>query len=188
MLSALQRFCGELLSTKHQRHNCSVYLRGLLHLLHHPLVLLGNGQCGWVDPLVDHLALPRLECEQTLSCVTHPAPATHKHTHTQPDREKPIHFDHSPIYKFAQLNVRRNDSQKRLSHHRLKGSAAHVYILGSFAYPGFFEHNWITICVVFADTHLPDSKVNQVESRPYRRSELRGHMTSFSRGLRISQR
>lgn len=59
------------------------YLRALLHLLHHPLVLLGDGQCGRVDPLVDHLPLPRLEREQTLSCVTHPAPGTH----TQRQRE-----------------------------------------------------------------------------------------------------
>lgn len=52
-------------------------LGALLHLLHHPLMLLGNGQRGRVDPLVDHLPLPRLEREQTLSCVTHPAPGTH---------------------------------------------------------------------------------------------------------------
>lgn len=54
-----------------------MYLGALLHLLHHPLMLLGNGQRGRVDPLVDHLPLPRLEREQTLSCVTHPAPGTH---------------------------------------------------------------------------------------------------------------
>lgn len=58
------------------KENCT-YLRALLHLLHHPLVLLGDGQRGRVDPLVDHLSLPRLEREQTLSCVTHPAPGTH---------------------------------------------------------------------------------------------------------------
>lgn len=40
-------------------------------------MLLGDGQRGRVDPLVDHLSLPRLEREQTLSCVTHPAPGTH---------------------------------------------------------------------------------------------------------------
>lgn len=60
-----------------------MYLGALLHLLHHPLMLLGNGQRGRVDPLVDHLPLPRLEREQTLSCVTHPAPGTH----TQRQRE-----------------------------------------------------------------------------------------------------
>ena len=53
-------------------------------------MLLGNGQRGRVDPLVDHLPLPRLEREQTLSCVTHPAPGTHTHT----DRERYTHFDH----------------------------------------------------------------------------------------------
>lgn len=54
-----------------------MYLGAFLHLLYHPLMLLGDGQRGRVDPLVDHLALPGLERKQTLSCVTHPAPGTH---------------------------------------------------------------------------------------------------------------
>ena len=41
---------------------------------------------------------------------------------------------------------------------------------------------------IHSHTHLPDSKVNQVESRPYRRSELRGHMTSLRRALWMSHR
>lgn len=72
---------------KKKERNVKMYLGALLHLLHHPLMLLGNGQCGWVDPLVDHLALPRLEREQTLSCVTHPAPGTH----TQREKEREVH-------------------------------------------------------------------------------------------------
>lgn len=66
-----------LVNLKRGREENSTYLGALLHLLHHPLVLLGDGQRGRVDPLVDHLSLPRLEREQTLSCVTHPAPGTH---------------------------------------------------------------------------------------------------------------
>lgn len=57
-------------------------LGALLHLLHHSLVLLSDGQRGRVDPLVDHLPFARLEREQTFSCVTHPAPGTN----TQTDR------------------------------------------------------------------------------------------------------
>lgn len=60
-----------------------MYLGALLHLLHHSLMLLSNGQRGRVNPLVDHLPLPCLEREQTLSCVTHPVPGTH----TQRPRE-----------------------------------------------------------------------------------------------------
>jgi len=77
-----------------------MYLGALLHLLHHPLMLLGDGQRGRVDPLVDHLPLPCLEREQTLSCVTHPAPGTHTQRHALIMLTPGL-----LIYKYAWLNV-----------------------------------------------------------------------------------
>lgn len=49
------------------------HLWALLHVHHHPLMLFGNGQCGRMDPLIDHLPLSGLKCEEALSGVTHPA-------------------------------------------------------------------------------------------------------------------
>lgn len=81
-----------------------MYLGALLHFLHHPLMLLGNGQRGRVDPLVDHLPLPRLEREQTLACVTHPAPGTD--TQTERNTHTLIALTLGLlIYKYACLNT-----------------------------------------------------------------------------------
>lgn len=93
------------------------------------------------------------------------------------------------------------------SHQCLKCSAETVDILGCF---GVFFHHFLTdfffpvaaastsvthplaenkqCSLALQHTYLPDSNVNQVESRPYRRSELRGHMTSLRRGLCMSHR
>lgn len=118
-------------------------------------MLLGNGQRGRVDPLVDHLPLPRLEREQTLSCVTHPAPGTHTQRHTLIALTLG-----SLLYKYACLNVQlgerhaaiiarrsqthrcgkeiqnaNKDAHSHLSHHRLEDSVVNVDIPGSFGKP-----------------------------------------------------
>lgn len=58
---------------KHQKGTFTSHPAVLLHLQQDLLVLLGDGQRGCVNPLVDLLPLSGLEGVQALATVTHPA-------------------------------------------------------------------------------------------------------------------
>lgn len=77
------------------------YSAVVLQFQQHSLVLLGDGQRGRVDPLVDLLPLSSLEGVQTLSAVTHPASMHRDGELSVATRTSPItptHFSKSTIY------------------------------------------------------------------------------------------
>lgn len=85
------------------------------------------------------------------------------------------------------LNILKSNIQQMEAH----GEA--VLCLSYFKMRG--KSNWdcisklIYLFLLFLlSSYLPDSNVNHVESRPYLLKELRGHMTSLTLALWMSQR